>query len=87
MADAFRIAAIVLLAVATGGMFRFYLSQSRMPWLAFLAVMSATVSMGATVIFKVVQEDAIFRWWVTPPVAAYSVCILVALRRFLGVKR
>lgn len=87
-ADALRIIALVLLAIATGGMFRLYLSQSRMPWLAFLAVCSATFSMAATIIFKIIQTpDLGFRWWVTPPVILYSVFIIMALRRFLVIRR
>ena len=82
--DAFRIVTLVLLAAATGGMVRLYRSQPRMPWLAFLAVCAATVSMSSTIVFKLGQQpDTGFRWWVTPPVFIYSVLIIAALRRFL----
>lgn len=86
--DFFRMFALLLLAIASGGMIRFYLSQSKMPWLAFLAVCSATVSMASTLIFKIVQvPDLGFRWWVAPPVILYSVFIIWSLRDFLRIRR
>lgn len=88
MNDALRIITLILLATATGGMIKFYLLQPRMPWLAFLAVLGATVSMGSSLIFKITQyPDAGFRWWLTPPILLYSVCINAALLKVLTIKR
>jgi hypothetical protein len=88
MTDALRIVSLILLSIATGGMVRMYLSQSRMPWMAFLALLAATVSMAGNVILKITQyPDTGLRFWITPPVILYSIFIIVALRRFLTIKR
>lgn len=88
MNDFLRISSLVLLGIATGGMFRLYLSQPRMPWPAFLGVCAATVSMAGSVIFKITQEpDTGFRWWITPPVIIYALFTIWGLRRFLTFKR
>lgn len=87
--DFIRMIGLVLLAIASGAIVRFFLSVVYPKrWFAFLAVCAATLVMAGTVIYKISEDpESSMQWWVTPPVYAYSILVLITLSKYLTFKR